>query len=412
MGVSRRFLNLLVPGSSPGIKSLFRLNLARQQLFHPDPDAESPSPGVPVPSLNNKKKKEEEKEMDMIRLSGPPSYTLRASDHAWKMDCFPLTDSNLICTDQSGLGFFLDAGTRKVATMPPLLHKPRGAPISVLVPKPKPDVIISRFGEDKSSSSLLLLMERSPQPEPPVIGGDGGVQQESEQFVGVIRQHPTTYSSEQSWHCYLLPPPPFVREPRHWDNNRRPEITAYGVVAGDVGSHVCISVEGVGTYCLDTLSDTWSLVGEWTLPFRGKVEYDPELKLWFGLSADDDTNSLAADDLSHMDSSQSQSQPQLVLGPWKEFNPPKEWKECKEPQFVSLGAGRFCIARFFQAAAAAASNNTDDAGLTGDDDGFAVLTGVEVNSRGKGGTQDVHQLLQMTPHISKRVNSTSIEALF
>jgi hypothetical protein len=42
------------------------------------------------------------------------------------------------------------------------------------------------------------------------------------------------------------------------------------------------SVDGIGTYCLDTASRTWRKVGDWTLPFRGRVEYAPELKLWFG----------------------------------------------------------------------------------------------------------------------------------
>ncbi|OEL38818.1 hypothetical protein BAE44_0000156, partial [Dichanthelium oligosanthes] len=105
----------------------------------------------------------------------------------------------------------------------------------------------------------------------------------------------------KTWHCNLVPPPPFVREPSNWDNSRR-EITAYGVVGG--GSHVCISVEGVGTYFLDTASHAWSEVGKWTLPFHGKVKYVPELKLWFGLSTEG--QHLAAADLSDMD-----SQPQL-----------------------------------------------------------------------------------------------------
>jgi hypothetical protein len=174
------------------------------------------------------------------------------------------------------------------------------------------------------------------------------------------------------------------------------------VVGG--GSHVCISVEGVGTYCLDTESLTWSQADEWTLPFHGKVQYVPELKLWFGLSAG--AGHLAAADLSGMllGSSSSSSQPQwLVGGPWQELvDLPEEWKECKDPQFVSLGSGRFCIARFFQEAGSSGVAHKN----------FTVLTGVEVNSRakGEGGTQELE--LQMTPHRSRRVNDASIEALF
>ncbi|PAN14818.1 hypothetical protein PAHAL_2G446500 [Panicum hallii] len=40
------------------------------------------------------------------------------------------------------------------------------------------------------------------------------------------------------------------------------------------------------------------------------------------------------------------SQPQIV-GAWKELCLPEQWKESKVPQFVILGSGRFCIARFF-----------------------------------------------------------------
>jgi hypothetical protein len=68
--------------------------------------------------------------------------------------------------------------------------------------------------------------------------------------------------------------------------------------------------------------------------------YVPELDLWLGLSAKE--GHLAAADLSSMDS----SQPQLV-GVWKEFDPPQEWRVSQDPQLLNLGSGRFVIARFF-----------------------------------------------------------------
>jgi hypothetical protein len=104
-------------------------------------------------------------------------------------------------------------------------------------------------------------------------------------------------------------------------------------------SDICVSVKGVGTYCLHAATQTWTEVGKWTLPFHGRVEYVPEFNLWFGLSAE--SQDLAAADLSSLD-----YQPQL-LGPWKELEPPEEWKECKDSQLVNLGSGKFCIARFF-----------------------------------------------------------------
>uniref|UniRef100_A0A0Q3VQB1 Uncharacterized protein n=2 Tax=Setaria italica TaxID=4555 RepID=A0A0Q3VQB1_SETIT len=173
-------------------------------------------------------------------------------------------------------------------------------------------------------------------------------------------------------HCHLLPPPPFVREPRYWHGGRNPpEIGSYAVVGG--GTHVCISVDGVGTYCLDTASHTWSEVGEWTLPFHGRVEYVPELKLWFGLSAE--TRQMAA-----------------LVGAWKELCLPEQWKECKDPQLVNLGSGRFCIARFFP------TTTADGLG-----DGSSDVDG-------NGGDGKVE--LGVIPHKSRRVNGASIEALF
>ncbi|CAN6168819.1 unnamed protein product [Urochloa humidicola] len=106
-------------------------------------------------------------------------------------------------------------------------------------------------------------------------------------------------------------------------------------------------------------SNTWEVV-KGMLPFYGKVEYVPELKLWFGLSTK--TRNLAAADLSNMN-----SRPRLI-GDWKEFDPPEEWLEY-DSRIVNLGLGRFCITRFFKIM------TMDDDGKT---DRIVVFTGVEV----------------------------------
>ena len=113
----------------------------------------------------------------------------------------------------------------------------------------------------------------------------------------------------------LLPSLPCAHTTKQWHSFPQ-IISSYDVLNG--GSEICVSVQGLGTYCLNTTSHTWTEVGKWTLPFNGKAEYVPELKLWFGISASDQT--LAAADLSAMD-----SQPQL-LGTWKELDLPEEWK--------------------------------------------------------------------------------------
>ena len=127
------------------------------------------------------------------------------------------------------------------------------------------------------------------------------------------------------WHHLLLPPPPFVV--CDTKDERPPKISSYAVVGGGGGGSGSSSLiyiaaeEGAGTYSLDTVRHTWSRLGDCALPFHGKVEYVPELKLWFGISSKDWT--LAAADLSAMG-----SQTQLV-------------------SLVNLGCGRFCIVRFF-----------------------------------------------------------------
>ncbi|KAG0516184.1 hypothetical protein BDA96_10G340300 [Sorghum bicolor] len=400
MGVlARRFLNLIVPGCTPGVKSLRRIDLTRHELFYPVGFESAPPPPAAA-GAQDAISRPSALEMETVRFLGP-SFTFRALKNDWKMDCFPLADYSeckVVCADLSGRGFVFDLDSPKVGTIPPL-RTPKVMPISVFVHKPQVDGNYDNY----SNGSSLFLMEKVPQPEARSGGGHVFYDsvQESEQFVGLINHRSTNPGSDKSWHCHRLPPPPFVHETIHWSNNNCPEITAYGVVGG--GSHVCISVKGVGTYCLDTESHTWNKVGDWTLPFHGKVEYLPQLKLWFGLSTGA-RHCLAAADLSGMLDSSSQPQ-RLVAGPWQELvDLPEEWKECKDPQFVSLGSGRFCIARFFQEAAGSSDGVAHK--------NFTVLTGVEVNSRGKaeGGTWELE--LQMTTHRSRRVNDTSIEALF
>ncbi|KAK3125698.1 hypothetical protein QOZ80_7BG0608550 [Eleusine coracana subsp. coracana] len=152
-------------------------------------------------------------------------------------------------------------------------------------------------------------------------------------FIGI---HKPDVDKKHDWNLYWHQLPttssaPYVREPKYYSRGSCPEISSYGCLTG---AQVCISVDGVGTYCMDTQNHTWTR----------KVDYVPELKLWLGFSAKN--RHLAAADLSGV--STMNSQPQLMdLG--KEFDTPNsdEWKECKDSQFVNLGSGMFCIARFF-----------------------------------------------------------------
>uniref|UniRef100_A0A0D9ZWY2 Uncharacterized protein n=1 Tax=Oryza glumipatula TaxID=40148 RepID=A0A0D9ZWY2_9ORYZ len=263
---SRRFLNLIVGNRTPGVKSLWCFDLMRQQLFYPA----TPPPPHKVEEFWQKFRPPG----TMTDSMGLPfsCFTFRASalnvNGQSRMDCFPLAGGEVICMDQSGRAFLVDADACQVGTMPSL-HKPKSMPLAVFVPNAKAD---NDYDHDGYGSSLF--------------------------FEAFIYRKPTISNYTKAWHCHQLPPPPFVREPKHWHSYSSPEISSYAVLGG--GSHICLSVNGIGTYYLETASHTWSQVGKWTLPFHGRIDYVPEFNLWFGLSAE--ARRLAAADLSAMDS--------------------------------------------------------------------------------------------------------------
>uniref|UniRef100_M8CFS0 Uncharacterized protein n=1 Tax=Aegilops tauschii TaxID=37682 RepID=M8CFS0_AEGTA len=132
-------------------------------------------------------------------------------------------------------------------------------------------------------------------------------------------------------------------------------ICAYTVVGN---SQIWVSTLGAGTYSFDIMSGTWSKVGTWVLPFRGRAVYVPEHNLWFGFSDKDDQ--LCAVDL-------ALTQPVLQ---------------------------KLCVQRLFQKTQQGSllqSVPSDEK-----DEGFAVLAGVEV--RRDDGIGD----LQMIKHKSMR----------
>uniref|UniRef100_A0A0E0H0W3 DUF1618 domain-containing protein n=1 Tax=Oryza nivara TaxID=4536 RepID=A0A0E0H0W3_ORYNI len=325
MSLSRRFLNVIMDSRILGLRSLRRIDLARQKFFNPGP-----------PPLNGKGSASK---MERIHLPDP-IITFRASpkddDQRRSIRCLPLTESKVLCADQSGRAFLFDAETRHVATMASL-HKPKEDPLSLFIPSAaigqnKADFLTDEEEYNEDCVGTLFVMERSPNME---LRGYKD-HQTSDQFEAYTYGHQQPKkSSFKSWNCRPLPPPPYLRDPM-WKKFRH-DITAYVVVGG--GTQILISVEDVGTYCMDIATHTWSPVGKWMLPLYGKIEYVPELGLWFGFTA---KHHLAAADLSDLN-----SRPRLV-GAWKEFDPPDEdWVLLQGPQLVNIGSGRFCIARFF-----------------------------------------------------------------
>uniref|UniRef100_A0A0E0JSE0 Uncharacterized protein n=1 Tax=Oryza punctata TaxID=4537 RepID=A0A0E0JSE0_ORYPU len=161
-----------------------------------------------------------------------------------------------------------DAVMRRVITLP-RLHEPKEMPISLFIPCPD-----DADAHDLDAAALS-----------------------SKQFEAFVYRNPHRMHFIKSWISQLLPPPPYVYDIAYLE--RCPEIRSYPVL-GD-GFTICISVHGVGTYCLNTRSFTWSRLVKWMLPFHGKVEYVPALKLWVGLSSAN-AQDMAVADLSSTDS--------------------------------------------------------------------------------------------------------------
>ncbi|KAG0516176.1 hypothetical protein BDA96_10G339700 [Sorghum bicolor] len=367
MGLSRRFLNLIVGGHAPTVRSLRCIDLKRLQLFYPTP----PSPTNPAAST-----------METFGLPGPTPI-FRACDSGadcqWRVACYPLSQRRVLCTDQCRRNLLYDASTHEVAAIPEF-YRPRLDSLSLFVPASGEE------GEDEKDRQ-----EGSEDDDDQQRGGGGGSLFLMEKILRPVTGDLEVLfygNGRRTSHCKLLPPPPYIHEPS--------KIGSYAVVGN--GAHVCISVNGRGTYFLDTAGHTWNKAGDWTLPFHGKVEYVPELKLWFGLSAN--AQHLIAADLSTTD-----SQPQPVNS-WKLFQPLEEWIEHKDAQLVNLGSGRFCVARFF----------IHDFDFVEQDDSprdCIVLTGLEVIPRVLNGKVK----LEMIPHKSMRhttlpVYGNSVDLVF
>ncbi|RLM97886.1 hypothetical protein C2845_PM06G34230 [Panicum miliaceum] len=99
------------------------------------------------------------------------------------------------------------------------------------------------------------------------------------------------------------------------------------------------------TYCFDTVAMRWSKAGDWVLPFRSRLEHDAELGMWFGISARR-PGELCALDLAAVASGSSCGEPPAVRRVGLDVDPPGNWVLINEA-LVSLGSGRFCIAKFF-----------------------------------------------------------------
>lgn len=200
-------------------------------------------------------------------------------------------------------------------------------------------------------------------------------------------------SYRDGWCWHTLPGPPFLSFDPSFPRN----IDKFCHTLVD-SSTICISSmeHGIGTYTFDTVSHVWRHVGNWVLPFYGKAEYVPELKICLGLSNYNTAPMLCAFDLSVMDA----QQPPMAQPAWDYLDLSGDTKTLvSDLHLVNLGSGMFCIATLLRTMFYPDSPYTSDEDIIDIiDEEFIVLTGVKVERC----CNDIEAPVKMIKHKSKR----------
>ncbi|GJN35568.1 hypothetical protein PR202_gb24356 [Eleusine coracana subsp. coracana] len=284
-------------------------------------------------------------------------------------DVFTLFDkSRILCSDAGGYATAFNAETQSFMGMPQL-NSPKGPRyISVSIPS------TAAHGSSVFDNKLC-----------------SGGETNSLYIMDMVPCMPynfevLAYEPVKCWCWCPLPQPPFFDNPEY----SVPDFISFAVVGG---TRICVS-SNTATYSFDTVANQWSKAGDWVLPFRTKAEYDAELGMWFGLSAEGHSK-LCAMDLSGVGTGFSGTLP-AVQDVGLDVDPPENWFLINAV-LVNLGSGRFCIAKFFNI-----HNEFDDY-----ESHIAVFTGVEVVP-----LCDDHQgkpVLDMVKHKSEYLVKDSIE---
>ncbi|KAM0848526.1 hypothetical protein ACQ4PT_054330 [Festuca glaucescens] len=159
--------------------------------------------------------------------------------------------------------------------------------------------------------------------------------------------------------CYSRSDAGFTDDTSDDDSTHPCAISAYTVVGY---SQIWVSTVAAGTYSFDTVSRTWSKVGAWALPFRGRGVYRC-------------TSPSTASGSASRTKATSSARPTLALTQapvlhkvWQDPPPPEYQTEAlilTAARLLPLGSGKLCVARVFD-------ETEPDYGT------FAVVTGVEV----------------------------------
>ncbi|CAN6286763.1 unnamed protein product [Urochloa humidicola] len=330
--MSRRFLNLVTECLYTGLYSLRRINLSCH-LFYPSPLAAEAAMARTEAAIQANAEmqsgyKHGLRHLQTIATSlGPlppaeinfkPCFPNDPGDQPFDLVTLLGDESKILCSDVAGRTSLYDADSHSVMTVPNLrAPKARGS-IPISIPRAAAD------GSPAGQRERLYVMGRWLHPGLrdycfEELRYEGG--QDIFSALDLFR----------GWRT--LPPPPADELPD--------DIDSYTVVGGST-IYVSSTTPGISTYAFDTESLDWRHAGNWSLPFPGRADYVPELKLWFGLSASRPFH-LCAFDLSAMDF----ERPPAAAHTWVDLDMPKSWSPF-QLDLINLGSGRFCVVKMFQ----------------------------------------------------------------
>lgn len=175
----------------------------------------------------------------------------------------------------------------------------------------------------------------------------------------------------QDWLWDLLPSPPFLDMP--FESGC--DIQSYG--AGD-DKNIWISTEEKGTYTFDITTGAWCKVGEWALPFEGRVQYIPEYNLCVGFC--NQSRNLCSAELTVEPGSKEPPAHRKVLDDDVDGSMVSGWQLVRS-HLTYLGCGKFCVTRFF--------DTTCD--LYEPRHHVAVMTAMEATASGTGELQMINK---------------------
>ncbi|XBI52727.1 hypothetical protein VPH35_035063 [Triticum aestivum] len=228
----------------------------------------------------------------------------------------------------------IDTDFNSVVPMPPM-ENGKG-PNCICFSIPNPDPLISLDSQCLFVLDLLV----------PPGSGNNSMNPSTFEFLthlgSMDASRPLVSSHFNSnWVWRDLPVPPFADDPV---NGRAAMNCSFMLLDTKT---MCISSreEGIGTYTFDMVNHKWSRAGSWALPFCGKAEYVPNLKLWVALSPPSSPHGLCALDLP-ANAMDFESPPELLRA-WDYLHLLDDEAPYKR-HLVNLGSGKFCVISFFK----------------------------------------------------------------